>query len=365
MGNNTLNELFDLNGAWGSLKPLLKYPEYRAHKILMLYISPILLVLGVCGNFMSFFILRQKRNPRSSTYTFLTSLAVADTMVLLVGLFPRWLGELIGFDVRFQANWLCKTMVMLGYFCSNISTWIVVAVTIERFLVVYYPLKVLGLYSVALARKIIGGLYALFLSLNIHFLWTVGLVDEKESYPNQVCGAVVGNEYLITVIWPWVDAVVYCLLPFFTIGIFNVLIILKVRRTARQRALLQKVCLRKQKATSLDTSFCLTWMLLSVSFAFLLCKLPMNISIIASVFLNSRGHSNAEMSKFQLFFTISELLMHLNHSSNFFLYCASGQKFRNDVLNMFCWKNGQHDMVSSVGSPHSWYRNTRKEETFV
>ncbi|XP_067653262.1 growth hormone secretagogue receptor type 1-like [Haliotis asinina] len=286
-GNTSLNELFDMDGAWDTLKPLLKYTEYRVHKILMLYISPILVILGICGNFMSFFIMRQKQTPRSSTYTFLTSLAVADTMVLLVGLFPRWLNELTGFDVRFQANWLCKTMVLLGYFCSYISTWIVVAVTIERFLVVYYPLKVLGLYSVARARKIIGGLYALFLSLNIHFLWTVGLVEEEESYPNPVCGAVADYDYLITVIWPWLDAVIYCLLPFFTIGIFNVLIILKVRRTAKQRALLQKVCPQKQKATSLDTSFHLTWMLLTVSFAFLFCKLPVNISIIASVFLNN------------------------------------------------------------------------------
>ncbi|XP_071097858.1 probable G-protein coupled receptor 139 [Haliotis cracherodii] len=369
IGNKSEDELFDIAGSWETLQPLLKYPEYRAHKILMLYIPPVLFILGICGNFMSFFIMRQKGNQRSSTYTFLKSLAVADTMVLWVGLLPRWFNELTGFDLSFQANWLCKIMVMLGYFCSNISTWIVVAVTIERFLVVYYPLKVLGLYSVARARKIIGGLYAMFLSLNIHFLWTVGLIEEQDSYPRPVCGAVAGNEYLITVIWPWVDAATYCLLPFLIISIFNVLIISKVRRTAKQRAILQKVCLRRRKASSVHTYSCLTGMLLSVSFALLLCKLPMNVSIIASVFWNSRGHDNAAMSKFQLFFTVSELLMHLNHSSNFFLYCASGQKFRKDVMRMFCWKstNAQQDS-SNIISPicrRNVYNPTRKEETRV
>nr|KAG5687263.1 hypothetical protein BaRGS_016438 [Batillaria attramentaria] len=38
----------------------MQFPEYRAHKLLRLYIPPILLLLGTFGNIFSFLILRNK-----------------------------------------------------------------------------------------------------------------------------------------------------------------------------------------------------------------------------------------------------------------------------------------------------------------
>ena len=38
----------------------MQYPEYRAHKLLRLYVPPVLLLLGTFGNIFSFLILRHK-----------------------------------------------------------------------------------------------------------------------------------------------------------------------------------------------------------------------------------------------------------------------------------------------------------------
>ena len=78
---------------------------------------------------------------RQSTHNFLAALAVMDSLVLYIGLCRKWLGEMTGFDPQAGAEWLCKVIVMLGYTCSDVSVWIIVAVTVERYIVVCHPLK--------------------------------------------------------------------------------------------------------------------------------------------------------------------------------------------------------------------------------
>ena len=78
---------------------------------------------------------------RQSTHHFLAALAVADSLVLYIGLFRKWIGDLTSFDAQTESEWLCKGIVMLGYTCSNVSVWIIVAVTVERYIVVCHPLK--------------------------------------------------------------------------------------------------------------------------------------------------------------------------------------------------------------------------------
>ncbi|GFO43331.1 FMRFamide receptor-like [Plakobranchus ocellatus] len=110
----------------------LHIPEFRAHKILMLWIPPVLLFLGTMGNTCSFAVLRQKTMRQQSIYIYLCALAVFDSLVLYVGLLRLWLGEITGVDIRNSSSWLCKGTLMLGYTCSDISVWLIVAVTVER-----------------------------------------------------------------------------------------------------------------------------------------------------------------------------------------------------------------------------------------
>lgn len=219
----------DLSDFFKDTKTLYFFPEYRLHKILLLYVSPLLLVLGTFGNISSIFVMRQRSIIRMTAYVYLINLAIADSVVLYIGLLRLWISELTGMDIRNQTSWLCKLVVFCGYVSSDFSVWLIIAVTIERYIVVCHPRKVNNFCTVQRAKWVVCGLLLLFVAINIHFFWTISLneknVDNKVSY---YCSSRKDFEYLVTVMWPWVDAFLYCFVPFGTILLLNILIIRRI-----------------------------------------------------------------------------------------------------------------------------------------
>ena len=74
-------------------RQLMDIAAYRLHKQLYVYASPVIIVVGVVGNLLSFVVLVQRPLRRVSTYCYLIVLAVADTLVLTAGLLPKWIHQ--------------------------------------------------------------------------------------------------------------------------------------------------------------------------------------------------------------------------------------------------------------------------------
>jgi len=89
--------------------------EYRAHRLLQLYVPPLIIVLGTFGNVFAFVILRNKAMLKFSTYFFLMVMSIADTLVLYAGLLPIWIGQLTSVLFRNLSNWSCKMSNVVGY----------------------------------------------------------------------------------------------------------------------------------------------------------------------------------------------------------------------------------------------------------
>ena len=125
-----------------ALQSVTQFGAFHAHKLLLLYVPPVLIILGTFGNIFSFLILRSRAMLKFSTYFYLMVMALADTLVLYVGLLRLWVGELTGRDLRDRADWVCKLTNVLGYTVSDFAVWLIIVVTVERFLVVCYPFRV-------------------------------------------------------------------------------------------------------------------------------------------------------------------------------------------------------------------------------
>ena len=342
----------------------MQYPEYSLHKYLLFYVPPVLLIFGTFGNVVSFFIL-MKNVKKASTYSYLSALAVMDLLVLYIGLLTLWIGQFT-FEIKNQANWLCKLIVFLGYVCSDTSVWLIIAVTAERFFVVYFPLQAPRLCNVKNARIVIVGITLLFSSINCHLLWSVEL--EVGHYNDTVikqCHAKGNYTLLVHVIWPWVDAAFYSFVPFVLILVFNILIIRQVfmAKKTRSKMLTLSACQRhlvkpSKYKNQCETSRKITCMLLVISFTFLLTTLPVNIILIVSTVDTSYKEQVEPFAKMQLANALTTLLMYTNHCINFYLYCATGRKFREQFRNLACY------LLSGKPLRHCFKRSRRNWGSF-
>jgi hypothetical protein len=195
------------------------------------------------------------------------------------------------------------------------------------------------------ARLVIVFLTVIFTAINAHFFWTVEITSQGYGYEyynvTDVCYATSGFHHLAG-IWPWVDAAIYSFIPLLTITVLNILIIRQVSAARRLRQHLENADNDDVRfgRWGAEGSAKLTVMLLSVSFTFLLTTLPLNITLIVT-FLEGENPSNEHIAREALLQTITELLMYVNHSINFFLYCATGIRFRRKLVNILTFRKAK------------------------
>ena len=118
-----------------------RFWEYRLSMQLQAYIGPLIVLTGVVGN--SLCIATLTFAKVTSTAVFLINLAWADLTVTVVGqlcrVFPN---TMFGFDTARYHPWICKIWFFLNHSAATISSWTLVAVSIERVIVVFLPFRV-------------------------------------------------------------------------------------------------------------------------------------------------------------------------------------------------------------------------------
>jgi len=88
------------------------------------------------------YVLLSGRRRKTSTARFLSALAVADIIVLMIPAMEYWALYVIHVDVRATVPALCKVLSYLAYLTPSTSAWILVTVTLERALSVWFPHRV-------------------------------------------------------------------------------------------------------------------------------------------------------------------------------------------------------------------------------
>ncbi|GFO43333.1 FMRFamide receptor [Plakobranchus ocellatus] len=111
-----------------------------------------------------------------------------------------------------------------------------------RYIVVCHPLRARAFCQQRRAKLIIIGTVFVFTLVNFHMLFSTAIVEVEENRPKtnlpktsgstfvrqMTCGPRPGYGFLVNVVWPWVDAILYGLGPFILISILNSVIIIKV-----------------------------------------------------------------------------------------------------------------------------------------
>ncbi len=187
-----------------------------------MYFIPTMFCVGTVSNTLAVVVFLGSELRQLGVNIYLTALAVADTGYLL-SLLIVWL-EAVGWPIFHTSGW-CQLVVFLSYTCSFLSTWFVVAVTVERFIAIRLPLKRLTMCTPRRAIIVITSLTAGTVALFSCAFFTNGIrpFDPQRNITDPVCTPFKEYQKLHTALTV-MDAVCTLLIPFIVLLILNSLI---------------------------------------------------------------------------------------------------------------------------------------------
>ena len=118
----------------------LDFAECYITVVLWKIIAPMLLVVGVAGNFLSIAVLSRKRMRHTATSVYLRLLAIVDSLVLLVNLPRQVIYWYTSVSVRDINTVTCKMVRFLAPSFITMSWWLLPIISIDRLILVRYPI---------------------------------------------------------------------------------------------------------------------------------------------------------------------------------------------------------------------------------
>ena len=180
-----------------------------------------IIILGVTGNVLSFFVFAFTHLQRQSSSIYLATLAIVDT-VFLLSLLIVWLGWLK--IPLFHSNGWCQTVVYLNHLCGFLSVWSVVGFTTDRYIIVYHPLRKDRFCTSRRAKYVVLVLIIIGLIMYSFTTWTSGIMKINNI---SVCMPFPHFYDIITVMTS-VDIIVTLLVPSSIIIVLNIRIVMKI-----------------------------------------------------------------------------------------------------------------------------------------
>ena len=333
------------------------YMAYRLGKVINLYAQPLIAVVGVVGNTISMLVMFQPNNRRTSFGVYIRALAMSDTLVL-VSSTGYWLNRLLSstplrdIDCKLH-GYLINSLQMNGFF-------LILGFTLDRLVAVRFPLKALTWCGSKRAKVVSAATFTVVWLINVPFLVYNHVKNKK------VC-AMGEPGSVMSFVFPWIAVIVGLVIPFVSLTTMNAFIITTIIN--RQRKLSQYAPDRSHDASEsveLSTSVSCSnqdlphaqssdnrepplkpmstrernaiVILLLVSLTFILLVVPQFLKIAYLSLINNTQTLSQQADNI-LLCQVTRKLYFMNNACNFFLYCLSGTKFRNDVAKLFRCKS--------------------------
>lgn len=267
-----------------------------------------------------------------SPYTYLTAIAVAD-----LGMLTLSFSSLVSFDRTpsfAKAIYDSYIFYGVGNIFFNCSVWFIVLMTIERMLFVVRPLHTRS--SVKRARILIAIVVICCGLLNIPRFLCYEVRELKKTGIYYTYGTPFRktDTFLKT---SWFHAIMINFIPLVILLVTNSILIVAVHRARKQREEFQMNSNQEQSWRKDEVR--LTRTLISVVVVFIVCTLPsafVEDPIAYAFFSGDKTWSEYLGSPGnQTLIYISNLLLFLNCSLNFILYCAFNNKFRRAMKHFF------------------------------
>ncbi len=334
-GNNTTYALetegisLELGPNMSVRLPEIRLPEVSVERKIWFYGYLIFMPIGLFLNLTSIVVFLIMKEYRKSLGLYMIFLALADSMLISglclwningMALTHKTIPNMIGMSKIFCM--LSATLItQTGSVCS--STFLA-AISVERFLIVAFPLKmkVWNLRLVAMVVIFAGFVIAFLSSISIFFALEIrqGL---------EMCAVKAGKRYHYINTIHILNAFNSC--NTMIMIIFTILLCIVLSKSRKMRSDMT------QSTPGSDKEFKVSVMVVTVTSLFVLTRTP---HLIISILLQEetqKGNIHTKFYKFGMkYYPFGDLFLLVNHSVNFFIYFGFLEKFRNVLLRCRC-----------------------------
>ncbi len=306
-------------------------------------IDGILCLLGYFGNIMTILVLH-KDNRRTSNSTLLQALAVLDCMfltyvVLYVVLrsIHSYTGVLQGYaDIN---AYIVAIVLPFGWTSQTATIWLVMLLAIDRFLIVSYPLKakIFGRPKTARYSIIIMTIFAVLFNsprwVHYYFVAFKTGIRSNVTFVSHMSFELEGwNEEIYSKIYHIGLTIVFLfIIPLLVLIILNNKLIINIRKATKSRQAMTQGSSEGKSSSSTNV----TRMMVIIISIFILCELP---DFIASVIAVAKFEVDPVI--YAYYAPVKEMLLVLNSSINFYLYCIFYKQFRQTLRVMLGYSSG-------------------------
>jgi hypothetical protein len=302
--------------------------DYRLGIIAMEYIKilgtvvGVLATVGMVTNILSLVVFTRVREKTSTTFL-LQVLAIADSMFLFMNLIIFTVmaaflntGQYQRYFQIFGPVWPYMKGVM--EITRDFSVWMVIVVTMDRYIAIYYPLSASKLCRVASAAT---GVVLLLIYVICFSIPRFVSISPKTSQEGEVHLTSVGRNIRYQTIYFSIDSVVNLMIPMFLVVFMNIRIVQALRRASKRRLVMSRCEEEKQS--------CTTMTLVIIAAIFVICETPKTIHILCEIIAQALSkhdeHTQAWLIRAG---TVSNIFQNINSFINFFIYCFIARRFR-------------------------------------
>ncbi|KAL8580597.1 hypothetical protein ACOMHN_046800 [Nucella lapillus] len=309
------------------------FVEYQAALLLWKIWPPCILLLGGFGNIATIFVMHRIKDHHSSQHAILMALAMSDMLLLYTGALRMWLLKLFFIDMRLLHTVACKLHMWVVYSTSAASAWLVTTVTIQRTMAVTWPHKMKVICTlrrtwIAIAA-VVCAVFALYFQV----------VPGKEIRENS-CKYVLWYEEFYRQIFTPMDLFVSSAIPSACQLVCDAVLSWTLYKSfsSSSSSITSRTVSRnstedvngKRKKTASRT----TVMILTLSCAFLVLTMPINVCIIWYNYTHAQVSQSPRLAAIkELLYAVTFMMWYANSAVNFLLYCFTGTKFRRQFVN--------------------------------
>lgn len=296
---------------------------------------PVFGVLGLTGNILTIIIMRSKYFRMSTTGVFLTALALSDTTFILISPFTKtFVKDIFRQDPKALTEAGCKAFFFIFRSAKICSSWYVVIICLERFLVIWFPLQ-----AKVICRRQIAVVFVTIITGCIFIFDGVWTITTDIVNGNCIPNVVTPSTQDVAAAFVIAGTAIFNIIPTCVLLLFTPMSIFKLFR---------QVSFRRQISTTdrNEDAYRVTRMLLAVIIAYIVLVTP--ISVAHSVaFFNGENIFTSKSPDFVIFREVAQTFEQLNYSLNFILYLSCNATFRRHFYVIIGFQ--KNEMRSAMG----------------